>query len=103
MTWSGASGLKLSLRVLATQRCCIGSLGGKPGPTTYEYEWTGANGQTVWLSWNIYPLINQDGKVFEYQSVGRTITEHKEAEEALRESEQRFRDLADKAPVGISA
>jgi PAS domain S-box-containing protein len=79
----------------------IGSLSGKPGPTTYEYELTGANGQTVWLSWNTYPLANQEGKVLEYQSVGRTITEHKEAEEALRESEQRFRDLADKAPVGV--
>jgi PAS domain S-box-containing protein len=33
--------------------------------------------------------------------VGRIITGQNEAEEALRESEQRFRDLADKAPVGI--
>jgi PAS domain S-box-containing protein len=80
---------------------CIGSLGGKPGSTTYEHELAGANGQTVRLSWNTYPLTNQDGKVVEYQSVGKTITGHKEAEEALRESEQRFRDLADKAPVGI--
>jgi len=80
---------------------CIGSLSEKPGPTVYEHELVGANGQTVWLSWDTCPLANQEGKVVEYQSVGRTITEHKEAEEALRESEQRFRDLADKAPVGV--
>jgi PAS domain S-box-containing protein len=79
----------------------IQSLGNKSQATTSEHELTGANGQTVWLSWNTYPLINQDGQVVEYQSVGRTVTEHKEAEEALRESEQRFRDLADKAPLGV--
>ncbi len=80
---------------------CIESLGRKPGPITYEHELAGPVNRTVWLSWNTYPLINKEGEIVEYQSVGRAITEHKEAEEALRESEQRFRDLADKAPVGI--
>ena len=79
----------------------IESSGTQMTPSTYEHELTGPNGRTVWLSWNTYPLMDQEGKVVEYQSVGRTITEHKEAEQALRESEQRFRDLADKAPVGI--
>ncbi len=79
----------------------IESLERKSGPTTYEHELKGPDNRTVWLSWNTYPLADEEGRIIEYQSVGRTITGHKEAEEALRESEQRFRDLADKAPVGI--
>ena len=60
-----------------------------------------ADGRIIWLSWNTYPILDEQGMIVEYQSIGRVITEHKQAEEALRESEQRFRDLADKAPVGI--
>jgi PAS domain S-box-containing protein len=79
----------------------IQSLGNKSQVTTSEHELMTADGRTIWLSWNTYPLLDERGVIVEYQSIGRVITEHKQAEEALRESEQRFRDLADKAPVGI--
>jgi PAS domain S-box-containing protein len=79
----------------------IQSLGNKSQTTTSEHELMTADGRTIWLLWNTHPLLNERGVIVEYQSIGRVITEHREAEEALRESEQRFRDLAKKAPVGI--
>jgi PAS domain S-box-containing protein len=79
----------------------IQSLGNKLQATTSEHELIAADGRTIWLLWNTYPLLDKQGVTVEYQSIGRVITEHKQAEVALRESEQRFRDLADKAPVGI--
>jgi PAS domain S-box-containing protein len=79
----------------------IQSLGNKRQATTSEHELMAADGRSIWLSWNTYPILDDQGILVEYQSIGRVITERKLAEEALRESEQRFRDLADKAPVGI--
>lgn len=79
----------------------IQSLGNKSRATNHEYELIATDGRTIRLSWNTYPILDDRGTIVEYQSVGRVITKNKESEEALRESEQRFRDLAEKAPVGI--
>ena len=79
----------------------IQSLGNKPQATISEHELMSADGRIIWLSWDTYPILDDQGMLVEYQSIGRVVTERKQAEEALRESEQRFRDLADKAPVGI--
>ena len=79
----------------------IQSLGSQSRVTVFEHELIAADDQVILLSWNTYPILDNQGTIAEYQSVGRTVSKYKEAEEALRESEQRFRDLADKAPVGI--
>jgi PAS domain S-box-containing protein len=79
----------------------IQSLSNTSQATTFEHELMAVDGRIIWLLWNTYPILDEQGMIVEYQSIGRVITERKQAEEALRESEQRFRDLADKAPVGI--
>jgi diguanylate cyclase (GGDEF)-like protein/PAS domain S-box-containing protein len=47
------------------------------------------------------PLFESDGRMIGCVHVARDITERKRMEEALRESENKFRDLAEKSLVGI--
>ena len=60
----------------------------------YEHENVRKDGTIRWHLWNTLAFFDDDGNVVSYQSVGTEITRRKEAEEALRESEQRFRDFA---------
>jgi len=54
-----------------------------------------AQGQARWFHWVNQGIFNQQGKLVEVQSVGRDINTHKLAELALRDSEARFRQLAE--------
>ena len=55
-------------------------------------KWVEARGQTIY---------DQDGKAVRMMGVCIDITQRREAERALRESEERFRQLADAAPALI--
>jgi len=46
-----------------------------------------------WLSWSARAKLDADGQVKSVISVGRDITEQKQAEERVRRSERQFRDL----------
>ena len=57
-----------------------------------------SDGSIGWNQWTDRAIFNDDGKVIEYQSVGRDITDRMLAEEALRKSEERYRSLINNIP-----
>src|SRR5262249_40662017 len=50
-----------------------------------------------WQQWTDRVILDDHGHVIEFQSVGRDITERKQADEALRRSEEYFRALTENA------
>ena len=63
-------------------------------PNTYsEYPVIVKDGREIWLGQNTQ-LIFHYGKVVAFQAVARNITERKEMEALLKESERRYRELS---------
>jgi PAS domain S-box-containing protein len=56
------------------------------------------NGEMRWWQWSNQALFDDEGKVAEFQAVGRDITERVKTEQKLQESEQRFRETVQLLP-----
>jgi PAS domain S-box-containing protein len=67
--------------------------------TYEEFPFFNKSGEVVWFGQNA-SLVIEDGKVEGFHIIARDITEGKVAGEALKKSEERFRELYDNAPVG---
>lgn len=71
-------------------------------------EWRGemlftrpTDGKKITLLINFKMMHDEQGKPFNYLISGTNISDRKQSEERLKESENRFREMADSAPVGI--
>ncbi|HEY9659759.1 MAG TPA: PAS domain-containing protein, partial [Allocoleopsis sp.] len=66
-----------------------------------ETQHIGADGTQAFVDFSLKPVFDAAGNVIMLVSEGRDITDRKQAELALRDSEQQFRNMADNTPVII--
>lgn len=66
-----------------------------------DYRIVARDGGTVWISHSCVPVYDAEGKPLGRRVSNRDITDRKHAEEALRESEERYRATFNNAAVGI--
>ncbi len=68
---------------------------------SYEHRVLAPDGKIRWQTWTDHAIFNNNGVLQQYLSIGLDVTESKKTEQALRESEERFRELAELMPETI--
>jgi PAS domain S-box-containing protein len=67
----------------------------------YEYHIMTRPGERRLVAWSSTALLDVAGEVIGVAGIGEDVTDRKKAEEALRKSEENFRNIVGNAPVGI--
>ncbi len=68
---------------------------------THEHPVIGADGEIRWQRWTNRLLTDAEGHTVAYQSFGLDITAHKRMDQALRESEERYRMAQRLSGIGL--
>src|SRR5262249_21642988 len=79
----------------------LGKLRGGKIVEHYETERVRKDGSRIQISATVSPIRSANGEIVGASEIAHDITERKREESVLRESEERFRALADSAPVLI--
>jgi PAS domain S-box-containing protein len=79
----------------------VGGLSPRSPTFEFDHPVTRHDGAERWYQWTSTGIFDTDGRLAEIHGVGRDITERKQMEMALRESEERFRALAANSPTAI--
>ena len=66
-----------------------------------DYRMIAANGRVVWFHDESIPIFDDQGKVLMWQGVMVDVTEQKEAEQRLRQAEERYRVLVEHIPAVV--
>jgi two-component system cell cycle sensor histidine kinase/response regulator CckA len=85
--------------VAAAQRNFFRTLAGDRRP--FDFRLRRVDGSPVWVSVSCMPMCDDKGAQVGLLGLFADISERKQSEAALRESEERFRHMADSAPVLI--
>jgi PAS domain S-box-containing protein len=70
--------------------------------SNFVYQSTWLDGQPIWFAVSGRPLFDAAGNFLGYRGVSTDITEERTAQYALTESETRYRNTFEHAPVGIA-
>jgi len=67
----------------------------------FEFPIIHRNGEVRWLEHNCTPVFNTEGVFLGRRGNNRDITERLQAQEALKEGEERYKDLVEKARIAV--
>jgi len=67
----------------------------------HEHKVITPDGQVRWQRWTNRALFDENGRAASFQAFGEDVTERRNTEEALHESEIRYRTLFETLPVGV--
>ena len=67
----------------------------------YEVQCRHASGNIIWIAVNIHKVTDGQGRTLHNEGSVQDITERKRAEDALRQSEEKFKKLFNNAQVGM--
>ena len=71
-------------------------------PTEIHFQsYTTPEGRTFYQEWRNRAFFDSKGKLLRYLAIGIDVTERKEIEKALKDSEEKYRSLFDASPNGI--
>ncbi|BDZ71072.1 PAS domain S-box protein [Methanobacterium petrolearium] len=82
---------------------CIQDAAGSCISQSVRYRFKKADGSYIWIGTTETPLFNDEGDVNGFVCNSRDITQQKEMEDALRESEEKYRSLIESAndPIAL--
>ena len=75
------------------------SLLAEPRLSLYEYGVTNSDGAILWYQWVDAPIYDAEGRLAEFQSLGRDCTRERQAILDLKDSEERFRTFMSQLPA----